>query len=618
MSIKDLDGKTFRIPAYQRGYRWTRQQIKDLVFDLREFQKSTTANIYCLQPIVLEEAIDKETGEQYFNVIDGQQRLSSLYLMGAAYRWKKDPDEQWPTYTQYNLQYQEKDSLQKLLKEIGESDADNYQEALKQWKETYTGIDSQNVLNVLEFLLKPNAQKGWRPTDALHYIYECLGGGEKDICVIWHELENTDSCTDQAIETFANINANKIPLTDAELIKAVLMQAYGKQLAEKDENGRPITSSTVPVESTFANQWEMIERGLNNDSFWCFFVKEIGKYRTRIDLLFEIWLAKEGVTLSQEDHALYRAILAQLQEKDAKDLWKDVVSIYETLQDWREDYYIYHIIGACSSLKGKGLPKESNAEFVCKLYKQYETLTKKEFQCLLKTHLREHYDAVMEGPGNIRSLHYENYPNETKAVLLLFNIALLLNTYQICPKSTAEWFPFDYYKSTAIEIEHINPRHPEKKEYHAAWRTDLTPVIEENNKTALVDKREKSTIADLTIWESAAEVHSIGNLTLVDKKLNIGFSNGNFQAKRNHVLSAMYGEVINNEKSYSESVLFPGARWVFMRQWRTDADCGLSPDLMTKNHWSKAERNFYVEKLERSLALLLGDITAPVVKEETK
>ena len=54
LSIKDLNGKTFRIPAYQRGYRWTRRQIKDLVCDLSEFSKSRTSRIYCLQPIVLE------------------------------------------------------------------------------------------------------------------------------------------------------------------------------------------------------------------------------------------------------------------------------------------------------------------------------------------------------------------------------------------------------------------------------------------------------------------------------------------------------------------------------------------------------------------------------------
>ena len=31
VAIKDLDGCNFRVPNYQRGYRWTRQQVKDLI-----------------------------------------------------------------------------------------------------------------------------------------------------------------------------------------------------------------------------------------------------------------------------------------------------------------------------------------------------------------------------------------------------------------------------------------------------------------------------------------------------------------------------------------------------------------------------------------------------------
>lgn len=34
VAIKDLDGCNFRVPNYQRGYRWTRQQVKDLIDDI--------------------------------------------------------------------------------------------------------------------------------------------------------------------------------------------------------------------------------------------------------------------------------------------------------------------------------------------------------------------------------------------------------------------------------------------------------------------------------------------------------------------------------------------------------------------------------------------------------
>lgn len=608
LSIKDLNHKTFRIPAYQRGYRWTRRQIKDLVQDLQEFYESNTAKVYCLQPIVLEAKLDS-TGSCYYNVIDGQQRLTSLYLLSAAYRWlKKRPLK---TFTDYKLQYEGKETtLQRLLDDVGSCMPEEYDEKLIEWKTLYTDIDSQNVINILEYLTENNSNPAWCPEDMLHDFHRCLNEGKKDVCVIWHELEDSHDSTDKAIETFANINANKIPLTDAELIKAVLMQAYGNlPLGYEEQVGTNSAAVSVLQESTFANQWETIERGLNDEHFWCFFVKKTGGYKTRIDLLFEIWLTTEGISLPMDDHALYRTLLAQLGDKGVKAVWENIVTIFETLQDWYQDYYIYHIIGACSLFGGE----ETNAEFVCNLYRSYNSQNKKQFRAMLRNCLKERYEAVLKNTDGLRHLTYENNYNEVKSVLLLFNIALLLNTYDACNGNTAERFPFDYYKSTPIEVEHINPRHPDTKatvQEVTAWQNDILAVVEENGKRQSIEAKSSREKIGADIWETAAEVHSIGNLTLVDKQLNIGFSNGTFDKKRNHVLAAMRGETVKldseKEKSYGESVLFPGARWVFLRQWRTDVHSELSSSLMTKAFWSKAEREFYVDRLEESLSFLLG------------
>ena len=96
----------------------------------------------------------------------------------------------------------------------------------------------------------------------------------------------------------------------------------------------------------------------------------------------------------------------------------------------------------------------------------------------------------------------------------------------------------------------------------------------------------------------------------MDDKLNKGFSNGTFREKRNHVLSAMFGEsVTTSEKTYPDSVLLPGARWVFLRQWRTDVSDTLQPELMTKDFWTKKEREFYVKTMENALHTMLAQAT---------
>lgn len=48
----ELLGMNFYIPSYQRGYRWTEQQVKDLLNDIDEF-KQEGDNWYCLQPLVV-------------------------------------------------------------------------------------------------------------------------------------------------------------------------------------------------------------------------------------------------------------------------------------------------------------------------------------------------------------------------------------------------------------------------------------------------------------------------------------------------------------------------------------------------------------------------------------
>ena len=53
-SISEILDKSFYIPAYQRGYRWSSRQVIDLLEDIMEFSDSKKEDdFYCLQPIVV-------------------------------------------------------------------------------------------------------------------------------------------------------------------------------------------------------------------------------------------------------------------------------------------------------------------------------------------------------------------------------------------------------------------------------------------------------------------------------------------------------------------------------------------------------------------------------------
>lgn len=72
---KVLSGLNFEIPLYQREYSWELEQIADLFYDI---ESSTNGEGYFLGSILL---YNKDESKKLMEVIDGQQRLTTLFLI---------------------------------------------------------------------------------------------------------------------------------------------------------------------------------------------------------------------------------------------------------------------------------------------------------------------------------------------------------------------------------------------------------------------------------------------------------------------------------------------------------------------------------------------------------
>ena len=56
------NGKTYNIPEYQRGYKWSEQQVNQLLDDIYKFSKTRSEDhFYCLQNITLFQNLENET-----------------------------------------------------------------------------------------------------------------------------------------------------------------------------------------------------------------------------------------------------------------------------------------------------------------------------------------------------------------------------------------------------------------------------------------------------------------------------------------------------------------------------------------------------------------------------
>ena len=206
-SIAKLQDLEFYIPDYQRGYRWTRQQVEDLLNDIFEFSQKENAGIYCLQPLVVikrsseEQLLDRVHAAKdldevkrilngQWEVVDGQQRLTTIRLILEVLNCPC-----------YDITYQTRENSAEFLNTIttkGEKDAktniDFYRiyEAYKkidEWLKEIDGKQKERFQNVLLNQVK----------------------------FIWYETQENPK------EVFTRLNIGKISLTNAELIKALLL-----------------------------------------------------------------------------------------------------------------------------------------------------------------------------------------------------------------------------------------------------------------------------------------------------------------------------------------------------------------------------------------------------------
>ncbi|VYS95453.1 DUF262 domain-containing protein [Campylobacter ureolyticus] len=74
----DINFENLRIPNYQRPYRWTTQNVNELIDDVSEAVNGGKSN-YLIGNIILHK--NKDGDKEYYDIVDGQQRLTTLALI---------------------------------------------------------------------------------------------------------------------------------------------------------------------------------------------------------------------------------------------------------------------------------------------------------------------------------------------------------------------------------------------------------------------------------------------------------------------------------------------------------------------------------------------------------
>lgn len=259
MSVSELFGESFFIPNYQRGYRWERQQAEDLLNDIDAFIKKEDkkeTEIYCLQPLVISEDNDKS----HYRVIDGQQRLTTIYLI-LSYLEK--------TNDIYTIKYDTRKDSSEFLKNIADKAKDE--------EEKNKNVDFYHMALVYD-TIEEWFEKHRGSDDDEKEFANVLLGRVKLICYNISKTGSGKVSLDDEIGVFNRLNIGKIPLTDSELIKAMFL----------NRNNYEKNAEIESRQNKLANEWYEIEKVLQNDEFWLFIHSRYYYRPTRIDYILEL------------------------------------------------------------------------------------------------------------------------------------------------------------------------------------------------------------------------------------------------------------------------------------------------------------------------------------------
>lgn len=548
--IKDIRG-TFHIPAYQRGYRWERTQVKTLLNDLYQCMEANgQEKDYCLQPVVVQ-----KKGELQYDLIDGQQRLTTIYIL---LRYVEQNFE-----TEFSFEYETREKTQAFL--------ENMDPQLAQ-----TNIDFFHIYQAYTTI------KDWLeetfPADTDSHLYKLCNYVKEKVKVIWYEV----GAEVDPIVLFTRLNVGKIQLTNAELIRALFLSDTPNGM----ENRRKYE---------MAIQWDDIEKQLrdDDDAFWAFITRKRAEdYPTRIDLLFDLMCHKQDA--EKDPLFTFFKMEEHLKHADRDRVWQEVINAFLQLKEWYKNNVCYHKIGYLIA---------SGSKTMADLLDEARGKRKSEFMKRLDEMIAESITWSTNDKDSYWDLDYHKDYNRICRILLLFNVqSILYNGVQ-------QRFPFNKYNNEEWSIEHIHAQNSEglkTVELQLEWLQKHLPSLKaihrdepDNELVRAVEKTIddgrfirsdfedifRRVVNDLSDTTDTDYINTLPNLALLSCGHNTCLSNSTFDVKRNLI--------IKMDKS-GEFIPYC-TKMTFLKYYENSSDVQV-------HFWGQKDREAYLQAIQHVIA----------------
>lgn len=539
--------------------------------DILEFsEKKGNASIYCLQPLVIvkrlsdEDSVMKRIHEakdlnevrrllkEQWEVVDGQQRLTTIRLILEVL--------QQPHF--YDIEYETRKNSASFLDGI------------------MNGIPDSNVKeNIDYYYIKQavNCTNNWLKGKDIDRFRNVL---LHQVKFIWYETQENNPK-----EVFTRLNIGKISLTNAELIKALLLN---KSNFPNDDY------STVRLrQQEIAMEWDVIEYTLQSNEFWLFLNEPGNERSTRIDFIFDM-ICQEDMLHCKDDQEIQmnddlktfryfnHYFETQKQKEEAiQTIWEKVKEIFQTLQEWFDDKELYHYIGFLICI-GKSVNR------IYRQWTRYATKSAFRENYLMKVikesiRYKDIENTVYEVDAEVPQEFKGGVKQNCRPILLLHNLQTVINQNNVLAENKKYRegvfykFPFHLYKSEDWDVEHIDSNTENKlndiqsqrewllnayfglqgeafkeirkniKDFFEKFTGKNYEQSEDPDKQKARNERFeelRSSIDDINgnIRLSQIEKNKIWNFALLDSSTNRSYGNAIFPAKRRVIIGKDQGK----------------------------------------------------------------------------
>lgn len=529
----------FYIGPYQRGYKWMSEeqydQVPQLLNDIQNASE-TSGHEYYLQYITVKADMENK----WLEVVDGQQRLTTLSLL--FYRLSVVSGKNIALNKVKYSRYGNGNIFDEVCRYCdATSDSLSFQEILE--------ADSKVAEQDRYYMIRAvrcidNRVAAWRDKGILDKIMNYL---QSDVKVIVNIESNYVSSED----IFAHLNDNKVPLTDAYLIKGLLITEAVKRT---DHYGRSLNYSEIQEKrKNIGRMWDEIQTWILQFEHCHFFFKGSKRNSFRaslgmeylLELAYRIKFNTNDIQFDFDDNHLtlfniYNEKIGSADE--SSDMMKTIVHVYRkmtTIYEGIADNLLYNLVGFMSFSHRL----EDDVFDIGEIFHESEKTLIRELKKRIISRIPDLNDNKYSKDNFARLRYDSGNKKELTNLLLSFSVFLPLM------ENPREKFRFYDYDTSRWSLEHISPQNPkgttvipdyaksfvimelQEHKQDEAGENSLSVSFDKLITDIKIGNRISTDIIEF-LFDQNIDEHSLGNMALLTQKNNSANNNNPFMIKR--------------------------------------------------------------------------------------